>query len=114
YGGESAPYAGSSLLIEDNVVVNDMSGSSSVRLLSNATTVTGTVSENAVYGLTAAQIASGGATVSGTTYLSARPSLDTSHPWLDDTILGTTGADTLVGTTGADTMAGLAGNDAYV
>ena len=41
YGDESAAYAGSSLLIEDNVVVNDMSGSSGVRLLYNATTVTG-------------------------------------------------------------------------
>ena len=78
YGGESAAYAGSSLLIEDNVVVNDMSGSSSVRLLSNATTVTGTLSDNAVYGLTAGQIATGGATVSGTTFLSTHPTLDTS------------------------------------
>ena len=117
YGGESAAYAGSSLLIEDNVVVNDMSGSSSVRLLSNATTVTGTLSDNAVYGLTAGQIATGGATVSGTTYLSTHPTLDTSAPWLDsggsDTILGTAGADSLAGTPGADTMAGLAGNDEY-
>ena len=78
YGGESAAYAGSSLLIEDNVVVNDMSGSSSVRLLYNATTVTGTLSDNAVYGLTAGQIATGGATVSGTTFLSTHPTLDTS------------------------------------
>ena len=78
YGGESAAYAGSSLLIEDNVVVNDMSGSSSARLLSNATTVTGTLSDNAVYGLTAGQIATGSATVSGTTFLSTRPTLDTS------------------------------------
>ena len=78
YGGESAAYAGSSLLIEDNVVVNDMSGSSSARLLSNATTVTGTLSDNAVYGLTAGQIATGSATVSGTTFLSTHPTLDTS------------------------------------
>ena len=118
YGGESAAYAGSSLLIEDNVVVNDMSGSSSVRLLYNATTVTGTLSDNAVYGLTAGQIATGGATVSGTTFLSTHPTLDTSAPWLDsggsDTIFGTAGADRLAGTPGADTMAGLAGNDEYV
>ena len=78
YGDESAAYAGSSLLIEDNVVVNDMSGSSSARLLYNATTVTGTVSDNAVYGLTAGQIVTGSATVSGTTFLSTHPTLDTS------------------------------------
>ena len=78
YGGESAAYAGSSLLIEDNVVVNDMSGSSSARLLSNATTVTGTVTGNSVYGLTSGQIASGPATVSGTTFLTTHPTLDTS------------------------------------
>jgi hypothetical protein len=76
YGAESAAYAGSSLLIEDNVVVNDLS-SSSVRLLYNASTVTGIVDDNAVWGLTAGQIALGSATVSGTTFLSARPSLDT-------------------------------------
>ena len=83
YGEEGGVYAGSSLLIQGNVVVNDLSGSSSARLLYNATTVTGTVSDNAVYGLTAGQIAIGGATVSGTTFLSTRPALDTSSPWLD-------------------------------
>ena len=98
-------------------MVNDMS-SSSARLLYNATTVTGIVSGNAIYGLTAGQIATGGATVSGTTFLSTRPTLDTRAPWLDsggsDTIFGTAGADRLAGTPGADTMAGLAGNDEYV
>ncbi len=118
YGGESAAYAGSSLLVEDNVVVNDMSGSSSVRLLNNATTVTATVSGNDVYGLTADQIASGSATVSDTTYLSTHPSLDTSAPWLDSggsgTTFGAAGAANLAGTAGADTMAALAGNDEHV
>ena len=78
YGEEGGVYAGSSLLIEDNVVVNDLSGSSGARLLYNATTVTGIVSNNAVYGLTAGQIAIGSATVSGTTFLSTHPTLDTS------------------------------------
>ena len=77
YGGESDAYAGSSLLIEDNVVVNDMS-SSGARLLYNNTTVTGTIRDNSVYGLTAGQIALGSATVSGTTFLSTHPTLDTS------------------------------------
>ena len=77
YGEEGGVYAGSSLLIEGNVVVNDLSGSGG-RLLYNAASVTGIVSNNAVYGLNAGQIAFGSATVSGTTFLSARPSLDTS------------------------------------
>lgn len=115
YGGESAAYTGSSLLIRDNVVVNDKSGSA--LMLSNATTITGTLSGNDVYGLTASQITNGNETVSGTTYLSAHPSLDTSAPWLDtggsDPLTGTSGADKLVGTIGADKMSGLAGNDVY-
>jgi Tryptophan-rich Synechocystis species C-terminal domain/Calx-beta domain len=87
YGEESAAYAGSSLLIEDNVVVNDLSGSSSVRLLYNASTVTAIVDGNSVWGLTAGQIALGSATVSGTTFLSAHPSLDPSAPWLGSDLL---------------------------
>jgi Ca2+-binding RTX toxin-like protein len=82
YGEEGGVYAGSSLLVEGNDVVNDMS-SSGARLLYNATTITGTLSDNAVYGLTAGQIALGAATVSGTTFLSTHPTLDTSGPWLD-------------------------------
>jgi Ca2+-binding RTX toxin-like protein len=115
YGGESAPYAGSSLTIADNVVVNDRQ-TSGARLLYNATTVTASISGNDVYGLTSSQITTGPASVSGTTSLSARPSLDTSSPWLhdDSTIFGTSGPDTLAGTTGADTMVGGAGNDIYI
>jgi hypothetical protein len=77
YGGESDAYAGSSLLIESNVVVNDMS-TSGARLLYNNTTVTGTIRDNSVYGLSTGQIALGSAMVSGTTFLSTHPTLDTS------------------------------------
>lgn len=116
YGGESAAYAGSSLVIEGNVVVNDKTGSA--LMLSNATSVTGTLIGNEVWGLTSSQITNGHENVSGTAFLSTHPSLDTSSPWLDagvpKTIFGTAGADKLVGTAGADTMAGLAGNDQYV
>ena len=80
FGGEGGPYSGSSLLISDNIVVNQLN-SSSARLLSNATSVTATVSGNDVYGLTSGQIASGSATVSGTTYLTTLPTLDVAHPW---------------------------------
>jgi hypothetical protein len=115
YGGESAAYAGSSLTIADNMVVNDLTSSSSARLLSNATTVTASLSGNDVYGLTSSQIATGLASVSGTTFLSAHPSLATNSPWIvdDSTIFGTSGPDTLAGTAGADTMSGGAGNDTY-
>ena len=81
YGGESDAYAGSSLLIKSNVVVNDMS-SSGARLLYSNTTVTGTIRDNSVYGLTAGQIALGSAMVSGTTFLSTQPTLDTSSTGL--------------------------------
>jgi hypothetical protein len=78
YGEEGGVYGGSSLLVQGNTVVNDLSGSSGARLLYNATPTTSTVSNNEVYGLTAGQIASGPATVSGTTFLSTHPTLDTS------------------------------------
>ena len=117
YSGESAPYAGSSLTITNNVIVNDRQTSGARLLYNNAPTVTANISGNDVYGLTSDQMVLGSATVSGTTFLSARPSLDTTSPWLDtggsDTIFGTAGADTLTGTAGADTMEGGAGNDTY-
>jgi VCBS repeat-containing protein len=81
FGGEGSPYAGSSLLVEHNVVVNHLA-SSSARMLLNQTTVTASVAGNDVYGLTSGQIASGPASVSGTTYLAADPPLDTSAPWM--------------------------------
>ena len=77
YGEEGGVYGGSSLLVQGNTVVNDLSGSGA-RLLYNATPTASTVSNNEVWGLTAAQIASGPATVSGTTFLSTHPTLDTS------------------------------------
>ncbi|MBR0670145.1 calcium-binding protein [Neoroseomonas soli] len=80
FGGESAPYAGSSLLISDNVVLNNMSGTSP-KLLVNATGIAATISGNDVYGLTSGQISSGAANVSGTTYLSSGSALDYSSPW---------------------------------
>jgi VCBS repeat-containing protein len=80
FGGEGTPYAGSSLLIEDNVVINHLA-SSSARMLLNQTTTTASVIGNDVFGLSASQLASGPASISGTTFLSADPGLDTSAPW---------------------------------
>lgn len=80
FGGEGAPYAGSSLLVEDNVVVNHLA-SSSARMLLNQTGITASLVGNDVYGLANGQIASGPANVSGTVFLGADPPLDTSAPW---------------------------------
>ena len=80
FGGENGPYAGSSLQISGNTVINDLN-TSGARLLNNQTSVTATISNNQVYGLTSGQIASGPATVSGTSYLGTEPTLDVSHPW---------------------------------
>ncbi len=81
YGGESAAYAGSSLTIADNMVVNDLTNSGT--LLNNATTVTASMSGNDVYGLTSDRIASGPARCLGhDSRLHASTSLDTSAPWL--------------------------------
>jgi hypothetical protein len=52
--------------------------SSGAHLLYNNTTVTGTIRDNSVYGLTAGQNALGSAMVSGTTFLSTHPTLDAS------------------------------------
>lgn len=81
FGGEGTAYAGSSLVIDDNVVVNHMASGSARLLLNQAAGVTASVTGNDVYGLGSGQIVSGGGTVSGTTYLAADPVLDTSAPW---------------------------------
>jgi Ca2+-binding RTX toxin-like protein len=94
FGGEGTPYAGSSLEISGNTVINQLT-QYSTRLLLNQTTYTATIADNAVFGLTAAQIVNGPATVTGTTFLASAPPLDTSSPWLDPGP-GTPGADNLV------------------
>lgn len=80
FGGEGGPYAGSSLQISGNTVVNNLN-TTGARLLVNETGINATVSNNAVFGLPASQIAYGSASVSGTTYLSSSPTLDASSPW---------------------------------
>lgn len=81
FGGEGTAYAGSSLVIDDNLVVNHMASGSARLLLNQASGVTASITGNDVYGLGSGQIASGGASVSGTTYLATDPVLDTSAPW---------------------------------
>jgi Ca2+-binding RTX toxin-like protein len=124
FGGEGTPYAGSSLVMTDNVVINNLS-SVSAKLLLNQTTYGATISGTDVFGLAANQIANSTATVSGTTFLSVAPSLDTTSPWSafvsgtggtgggdagDTTGGGTTGESTGGGSTGGAYL-GTAAND---
>ena len=77
FGGEGTPYAGSSLSVTNNTVVNDNAHGI---LLSNAAGVPVSFTNNTVWGFTAANMFSPPArvTASGTTTLSARPTLDLS------------------------------------
>jgi hypothetical protein len=72
YGGEGGPYAGSSLSVSDNTILNDLASGSS-RAILNATSVSATFTNNQVYGLTAGQIATGPVVESGTTFLATEP-----------------------------------------
>lgn len=118
FGGESAPYAGSSLLVQGNTILNHAT-SSGTAVLNHATTVTAEVSGNKLWHvgtLTSGPAHDGGGNVA----LSSEPSIDTAHPWITvttstgTTIVGTSGADTLSGAGGTFTMQGGAGNDTYI
>jgi hypothetical protein len=84
-------YANSSLEIAGNTVVNDLNVGSA-RLLDNQTTVTASITDNQIYGLTTSQFANGPATESGNTILTTEPHLDLTPPWetnpLDPKVLG--------------------------
>ncbi|MEJ0016498.1 MAG: Hint domain-containing protein [Acetobacteraceae bacterium] len=72
FGGESEPYPGSSLSINDNIIRNDLPSGSAVAVL-NHTTLTVSFVGNDVYGLNSGQIASGPVSESGTTFLDTPP-----------------------------------------
>jgi Ca2+-binding RTX toxin-like protein len=116
--------------MSNNVVVNDLGRGALVVTGSGATA---TVSGTQVYGATT--MTGTGVTVSGTTTLSARPGLDTSHPYdaatttpttptvptvptvpttppeAGHTLNGGSRNDSLNGGSGADTINGAGGND---
>jgi Ca2+-binding RTX toxin-like protein len=115
FGGEGTPYAGSSLTMTDNVVINALN-SVSARVLLNQAGIGATITGTDVFGLNANQIAASINTVSGTTFLSVAPPLDTSSPWSAYAGGGTggdTGGGTGGGTGGSGTGAflGTAAND---
>ena len=73
-------YASSSLEITDNTVVNDLHVGGA-RLLVNQTSVTASITDNQIYGLTANQIATGPATEFGNIFLTTEPHLDLTPPF---------------------------------
>ncbi len=74
FGGEGTVYAGSSLSISNNVILNDLDSPSAVALLNQTMpAVTASLANNQVFGLTAAQIANGPVSESGTTFLTTEP-----------------------------------------
>jgi Ca2+-binding RTX toxin-like protein len=82
YGGApGAPYAGSSLDVTGNTVLNDLNKPAAYFVYNQTTSVTANITGNMTYGLTPAQIAFGPATVSGNTTLATEPALDTSPPF---------------------------------
>ena len=72
FGGEGTPYAGSSLLVSNNKILNDLSSPSTAAIL-NQTAITVDFTNNQVFGLTPAQIANGPASQSGTIFLTTEP-----------------------------------------
>ncbi len=119
FGAEGNLYAGSSISMRGNTVVNELAGGGP--LLWNAAGAPATMADTKVFGLTASQLVSGTASVSGTTFLASKPAIDTSSPWSATTpseptpsgltLTGTSAADILRGGDGNDLIRGLAGAD---
>ena len=72
YGGEGGPYAGSSLTISGNTILNDNPAGT---LLLNQTSLTAQLTNNQLYGFAATNIAQGPVAQSGNTTLTTEPVL---------------------------------------
>lgn len=88
FGAEGTPYVGSSLSISGNTILNDLSSPSATALL-NQTSVTALLSNNQVFGLTAASLVNGPAVTAGTSYLTTEPHYSTAHPYLPQVAMKT-------------------------
>ncbi len=118
YSTESAPYAGSSLLVQGNTIENF--GGNGTAVL-NRSGLNVTFADNRTYALTT--VVNGPSTQTGNTVLSQPITLDTTQPWLAPqpdptpvpvpglTVTGTSGSDALVGGVGDDTISSGGGND---
>jgi hypothetical protein len=80
FGASGSVYAGSSLTVSNNTILND-DPDAGARAITNYSTIPVAFTGNSVYGLTAAQIATGPASVSGTTYLATEPAISTAPPY---------------------------------
>ncbi|MBV9252080.1 MAG: right-handed parallel beta-helix repeat-containing protein [Acetobacteraceae bacterium] len=74
FGGPA--YAGSSLDISNNTILNDLNSPSTAAVLSDAGNPV-SFTDNQVYGLTSSQLVKGQATTSGTVYLTTEPTIST-------------------------------------
>jgi hypothetical protein len=75
YGEEGQSNPGTTVSIADNTIVNDDPGGAGIL---NPTSTPLSFTDNSVYGLTDAQLSNGPLAESGTTFLTIRPTLDTS------------------------------------
>jgi len=116
YSTESAPYAGSSLLVQNNTIENF--GGNGTAIL-NRSGLNVTFADNKTYALTT--VVNGPSTQTGNTLLGQPITLDTARPWWppqpDPTpvpglnLTGTSGNDALIGGVGNDVISGASGND---
>lgn len=88
YGEEGSLYAGVSLTVADNTILDDQNSPDAVAVVNDTTSVA-VIPGNSVYGLTDGEIAHGPADVSGTTFLATEPTLDISAPFAECFVEGT-------------------------
>ncbi len=109
----------SSLLIEDNTIVNK-GIRNPIGVVNGAADMTAQMIDNQIYGLTAAEVTGGVGPVSqtGDTMLTSAPIADTSHPFLANVwaglISGSAAANVLTGTAGNDLFVGNSASDTFV
>jgi Ca2+-binding RTX toxin-like protein len=121
YGAEGMIWGSNSLVIDNNVFINN-NDSGSDRALFNFSSVVPTFSNNDVFGLTDAQLP---VNDTGTTFLTTAPVLDESHPFgtvspppppppADLVLIGNAGKNTLVGGDGNDFLDGRRNRDTLI
>ena len=120
FGEEGGVAANPSLQVDGNIVINELT--SNPLFVRNTTTAIAAITDNKLFGLTTPQIAQGANTQTGNTFLSTKPTLDSSHPeaaspwdqlfWGGSNLhTGSAGRDLFIGSAGGDTFDGNGGND---
>jgi hypothetical protein len=117
YGEETTTeYAGSSLLIHGNTIINQLTATRPTAVR-NDSPIVADIDHNHFYGLPATDIASGPNVQSGNETLASLPAVPTSHPWAaspwDVLISGTAGADVLGNSSARELFVGGAGADRF-